>query len=108
MLPRSVCRYKSVARDSSTIRMRKREITDNCIHYGCPRVFITLRRKGWREGRKRVHRFYCEEGLSMRGDRPRRNKPAMRRHPVKGADYLNRAGDIDFVSDALLDGQRLR
>lgn len=49
MLSRSVYRYQSVARDSSAIRMRMREITETYIHYGCPRVFITLRREGWRD-----------------------------------------------------------
>ena len=108
MLSRSVYRYQSVARDSSAIRMRMREITETYIHYGCPRVFITLRREGWRDNHKRVHRIYCEEGLSMRERRPRRNKSAMRRQPVKGADYPNQVWGMDFVSDALFDGRRLR
>lgn len=84
------------------------EITETYIHYGCPRVFITLRREGWRDNHKRVHRIYCEEGLSMRERRPRRNKSAMQRQPVKGADYPNQVWGMSFVSDALFDGRRLR
>jgi len=49
-LSRSVYRYKSIARDSSAIRMRMREITETYVHYGFPRVLITLRREDWRLG----------------------------------------------------------
>ena len=44
----------------------------------------------------------------MRERRPRRNKSAMRRQPVKGAEYPNQVWGMDFVSDALFDGRRLR
>lgn len=32
----------------------------------------------------------------------------MRRQPSKGADYPNQVRGMDFVSDALFDGRRLR
>ena len=107
-LSRSVYRYKPIARNSSAIRMRMREITETYVHYVIPRVLITLRREGRRGNHKRVHCLYCDEGLAMRHWRPRRNKSAMLRQPLQVADYPNQIWGMDFVSDALFDGRRLR
>lgn len=108
MLSRSVYHYTSQARDSSVVRMRMREITSTYVHYGFPRVMHTLRREGWRDNHKRLHRIYREEGLAIRDRRPRRNKAARMRQPVRLADYPNQIWGMDFVCDALFDGRRLR
>lgn len=63
-----------------------------------------LRREGWRDNHKRIYRLYREQGLSLRLKRPHRNKSAQRRQP----QYPNHVWDMDFVSDALFDGRRLR
>jgi len=61
-MSRSAFSYKAKARDCSAIRLRMREIAQTRIHYGCERVFAMLRREGWRDNHKRVHRIYKEEG----------------------------------------------
>ena len=61
-MSRSAFSYKAKARDCRAIRLRMREITQTRIHYGCERVFVMLRREGWRDNHKRVHRIYKEEG----------------------------------------------
>lgn len=68
--------YKAKARDCSAVRMRMREIALSRVHYGCERVFVVLRREGWRDNHKRIHRIYKEEGLSLRHFRPRRSRSA--------------------------------
>ncbi len=108
MISRSVYRHKAVARDDSALSMRIREITDVRVHYGCERVFIQLRREGWRDNQKRVYRLYKAMGLSLRHQRPKRNKSAKNRQPVQQGDHLNHVWGMDFVSDALFDGRRLR
>ena len=102
--------YKSKARDCSAVRMRMREIALNRVHYGCERVFVVLRREGWRYNHKRIHRIYKEEGLSSRHCRPRRSRSrsARRRQPIKVATAPNALWGMDFVSDALFDGRRFR
>lgn len=85
-----------------------REITQTRVHYGCERVFVVLRREGWRDNHKRVHRIYKEEGLSLRHCRPRRSRSARRRQPIKVATAPNALWGMDFVSDALFDGRRFR
>lgn len=66
-----------------------------------------LRREGWRDNHKRVHRIYQEEGLSLRHYRPRRGS-SRRRQPIKVATAPNVLWGMDFVSDALFDGRRFR
>jgi len=107
-MSRSSFSYQAKARDCSAIRQRMREITQTRIHDGCERVFVMLRREGWRDNHKRVHRLYKEEGLSLRLCRPRHNGSARRRQPIKRATAANTLWGMDFVSDALFDGRRFR
>jgi putative transposase len=43
------------------------------VRYGYCRIYILLRREGWRINHKRVKRPYRQEGLSMRLKRSRRH-----------------------------------
>ncbi|WP_336064789.1 MULTISPECIES: IS3 family transposase [Marinobacter] len=105
---RASCRYQSVARDSSALSMRIREITLTRLHYGYRRVHVQLQREGWRDNHKRVYRLYRDQGLSLRLKRPKRNKAAKNRQPLQRATHPNHIWGMDFVSDALFDGRRLR
>jgi len=86
---RSSFRYRSVAADDSALRLRIREITETRVHYGYRRVHVMLRREGWPDNHKRIYRLYCEQGLSLRLKRPRRNKSAQRRQPQPQGLYPN-------------------
>jgi transposase InsO family protein len=97
-----------VAADDNALRLRIREITETRIHYGYRRVHVMLRREGWRDNHKRIYRLYCEQGLSLRLKRPRRNKSAQRRQPQPQGLYPNHVWGMGFVSDAWSDGRRLR
>jgi putative transposase len=107
-ISRSVYLYKSVARDSTALVMRIREIATVRVHYGYRRVHVMLRREGWRDNHKRVYRLYRNEGFSLRHKRPRRNKSARLRQPRTVAKAINEIWAMDFVSDALFDGRRFR
>ncbi|AHK68764.1 HTH-like domain protein [Burkholderia pseudomallei MSHR520] len=107
-LSRTVYRYESVARNQSALEMRIKEITEVRVHYGAPRVYVMLRREGWRDNHKRVERVYRELGLSLRHKRARRNKSARRRQPKQSVSAINEIWSLDFVADALFDGRRLR
>lgn len=107
-ISRSSLTYVPKARDCSALRMRIREIASSRIHYGCERVFVVLRREGWRDNHKRVHRLYKAEGLSLRHCRPRRSRSARRRQPRMEAFAANDLWGMDFVSDALFNGRRFR
>lgn len=88
-MSRSSFAYQAKARDCSAIRMRMREIALSRVHYGCERVFVMLRREGWKDNHKRVHRLYKLEGLSLRHCRPRRSRSARRRQPKMVATTPN-------------------
>ena len=66
LLRRSTWFYKARSRDDSVIRKRIREIAQTRVRYGCQRIFTLLRREGWRDNHKRIHRLYRLEGLNLR------------------------------------------
>lgn len=107
-LSRSSWHYQSIARDSSALQMRIKEITDTRKHYGYRRVHVMLRREGWKDNHKRVYRLYQEMGLSLRLKRPRRHKSCQERLPKYVAQHLNEVWSMDFVADNLFDGRKLR
>jgi len=88
--------------------MRIREIAQARVRYGYYRIYILLRREGWRVNHKRVYRLYQKEGLSLRKKRPRRHASAAQRAERIEAGAANECWSMDFVSDALYDGRRLR
>jgi putative transposase len=78
------------------------------IRYGYPRIHILRRREGWAVNRKRVYRLSREEGLSLRHKRPKRHVMAVRRSERPVATRANEQWSMDFVSDALFHGRRIR
>ena len=107
-LQRSVWYYKAHGRDDTAIRLRIREIAEVRVRYGIERIFILLRREGWKDNHKRVYRIYKEEGLNLRNKRPRRNKSAAHRQERPVASTLHECWSMDFVSDQLFNGRRFR
>ncbi len=106
--PRASHRYRLVADTQEALRMRLKELAGSRVRYGYRRLHILLRREGWRVNHKRVHRLYVQEGLSLRTKRPRRHKsakPRVGRNQTQGA---NECWSMDFMSDELFEGRRIR
>jgi putative transposase len=57
---------------------------------------------------KRVYRLYRLEGLLVRPKRPRRHRSAQRRLERPTAARPNESWSMDFMSDELFDGRRLK
>lgn len=108
LLHRSVWYYKPVQRDDTAIRKRIREIAEVRVRYGYRRIYVLLRREGWRDNHKRVHRIYCEEQLNLRSKRPRRNKAAAHRLERMDLQQPNQCWSMDFVADQMFNGHRFR
>jgi putative transposase len=107
-VPRSSYRYRSIKHPDTPLRMRLRELAATRIRYGYRRMYIVLRREGWRVNHKRVYRLYCEEGLHLRAKRPKRRKMAAHRAHRPDATSMNESWSMDFVSDGLFNGRRFR
>ena len=94
--------------DQTPLRLRIHDLAVARVRYGYFRIYILLPREGWLVNHKRVYRLYREDGLSLRLRRPRRNVSAANRERQPAASAPNEMWSMDFVSDALFDGRRLR
>jgi putative transposase len=106
--PRSSHRYQSAADPQVALRMRLKELAASRVGYGYRRLYILLRREGWAINHKRVYRLYCEECLGLRRKPPRRRVACQKREIRPTAEAKNECWSMDFVSDQLSDGRRLR
>ena len=105
---RSTHRYRSVADPLVELRMRLKELAAARVGYGYRRLHILLDREGWRVNHKRVYRLYREEGLAMRRKPPRRRVSCLKRESLPQTRARNECWSMDFVSDELYDGRRIR
>jgi putative transposase len=108
MCQRSTYYYRSVADEQAELKIRIRDIAQSRVSYGYRRIHIMLQREGWKINHKRVYRIYKQEGLMMRPKRPRRHVTACRRMERPVANHPNECWSMDFVSDELYNGQRIR
>ena len=100
--------YKAQARDASALRMRIREIAQARPRCGYVRMWIMLRREGWPDNKKRVHRLYRLEGLQVRMRARRKKRLSLHRGVVPPASGRNEAWSMDFVHDQLVTGHAFR
>jgi putative transposase len=101
-------RYVSNRPDQTALMLRIRDLAATRARDGYIRIYILLRREGWIVNRMRVYRLYREDGLSLRLKPPQRNVSAINRDRQPAASAANEMWSMDFVSDALFDGRRLR
>jgi len=104
---RSTYYYRSV-RDDRAIRQRIHEIAETRVRYGYKRIHVLLRREGWHVNHKKVYRIYCENGLNLRSKRPKRRVSAACREMRPVVSNVNQTWSMDFVSDSLFNGRRIR
>ena len=108
VFPRSTVRYLSVAEPQEHLRMRLRDLAASRVGYGYRRLHVLLQREGWNVNHKRVYRLYYQEGLGMRKRPPRRRVACIKREIRPTATRKNECWSMDFVSDQLYDGRRIR
>ena len=103
---RATHRYKSKREGAVALRQRLRELAGEYPRYGYWRLYRKLRREGMVVNHKRIYRLYREEGLSVR-KRPRK-RLARARVPASVPIAPNVRWSMDFVSDSLADGRKVR
>lgn len=107
-LERATLRYQALPRvDEAELRQRLRALAVERPRFGYRRLHVLLRREGLGVNHKRVYRLDCAEGLAVR--RRKRKRVAGPRGAsesiVTGPDQR---WSLDFMSDALAQGRRLR
>jgi len=105
---RSSYRRRSTRDEQAALRIRIRDIAQARVSYGYRRVLVMLRREGWQVNHKRVYRLYRLEGLGMRPKRHRRHVTGCRRMERVTVTCPNECWSMDFMSDELYNGQRIR
>lgn len=103
---RTLRRVPSPDRDEN-LRRRLRELAEERRRFGCPRLYLLLRREGLVVNHKRVERLYREETLSLRL-RPKRKRQSHLRVVQPAPTGPNEQWAMDFVSDSLDNGRRLK
>lgn len=107
MISRSLYGYRSRRPVAEGLRERICELAGEKRRYGYRRIHVLLRREGWSVNRKRTYRLYREAGLAVRR-RKRKRIALFERKPLPKPSAVNRSWSMDFVSDGLCDGRRLR
>lgn len=105
---RSTLRYRSRPRpEEEPLKRRLRELAAARPRFGYRRLHVLLRREGVIINHKRVERLYREKGLAVRR---RRRKRVARDGRGRAAvpEQPNQQWGIDFVSDTLAWGRRIR
>ena len=107
-LDRNTLRYRSRRQEDAALRTRIRDIAECKRRYGCPRIYVRLRREGWRVNHKRVERlYYRDEGLSLRRRR-RKKAAAVPRVALPKPTQPGLCYAMDFVHDRLVTGRRFK
>ena len=104
---RCTFRRAPAADKDTALRARMREIAEVRRRFGAPRLHVMLRREGLVINHKRTERVYREEKLSLRLKK-RKKRPSHARVPQVGPLCRDEQWGMDFLSDALMDGRRIR
>lgn len=104
---RSTVRYQPRRKDDTLLTERLRELARQRPRFGYRRLHALLRRKGEVVNHKRVYRVYRAAGLAV--PRRKRKRVAVRRgQPMRIGTRPNEHWSLDFMSDTLCTGRRLR
>ena len=104
---RSSFRYHSVREPYPQLRQRLLALAAERVRFGYRRLQVLLRREGYRVNHKRVYRLYRQEGLSVR-KKQRKHYRSVERKPLSLPEGINQRWSMDFVSDCLSSGRRLK
>jgi putative transposase len=115
---RRACRLVGLSRDSfrnppmaseqtQALRCRIVDIAHQRRRFGYRRVHDLLRRDFPGVNHKRVYRLYREANLAVR-KRKKSKRPLNERVPLQLAKAVNEVWSMDFVSDGLSNGRRLK
>jgi len=104
--PRSQWYYKT-RRDNSAVITKLQDLAEKYRNKGFDTYYRLIRREGLIWNRKRVLSVYRVLGLRFKR-RGKRRLPARIKQPLQAAAMVNHTWSMDFMSDALSNGRRIR
>lgn len=107
-ISRTVLNYQpSETADTVALRARLVELAAERRRFGYRRLHVLVDREGIKANHKRIYRLYSEAGLAVRRRR-KRARVAVEREPLTVPSAPNEVWSMDFVSDALANGRRIK
>lgn len=107
-LSRTVLHYESTAQpENEQLQARLVELAGERRRFGYRRLHALVRREGVQVNHKRIFRLYSDAGLSVRR-RKKRHGVAVERHALELPSSPNQVWSMDFVSDSLASGRRVK
>ena len=106
-IQRSTYHYPVKPRNDELLRQKLRELAQKRRRWGCPHLHEVLRRQGLVINHKRTERIYQEENLSIRRKKRKKTTSELRVQ-VPDAQRPNQQWAMDFMSDALFNGRKIR
>jgi putative transposase len=104
---RSSMRYRHRRPDDAVLRARLRDLAAVRRRFGYRRLHVLLKREGRLVNHKKLRRLYSEERLQVRR-RGGRKRALGTRSPMTIPQGPNQRWSLDFLSDTLTDGRRIR
>lgn len=99
--------YKTQSpKDDEPLKLKLIELSQKRVRWGFPMLLTLMKREGFMDNHKRVHRIYCEANLQIR----KRVKKKIRdlRLVLPKVVRPNQRWSMDFVHDQLSSGRRFR
>jgi putative transposase len=105
-LSRSVYYYKS-RKDDSELIDKLTTLSSKYPRRGCDKFYDMIRQEGLQWNYKRVRRVYCLMKLNIKR-KAKRRIPARIKQPLILQDQINKSWSMDFMSDSLITGRKVR
>ena len=99
--------YYQVTKDDSEVIAKLNDYAEKLPTYGFDEYYWRIRKEGFKWNRKRVLRVYRNMKLGLRRKR-KRPLPPRPCTPLEEQTQPNKVWSIDFMSDSLTDGRKIR
>lgn len=99
--------YTSKPRNDEALRAALKDLAAKRRRWGYRMLMMKLRREGFEDNHKRIFRVYQEEGLQV-PMRKKRKAARWRGEKPEASTRQNDRWSMDFMSDQLADGRRIR
>ena len=106
-LPRSSYSYESICKNDDMYINLLNELTQKHVSIGFWQSYYRIRRMGYNINHKKLYRIYSGMKLNIR-KKTKKRLPARVKQQLFKPEKMNQVWSIDFMSDSLWDGRKIR